>query len=88
MRAATQVKAVWLTAVGGTTAIFGGGIFMGQNLLIPAWAWFHCCGATASGLKRQSFEVFMHCAMLAGIGTFTLGWWGQAEKDGSKQVPA
>jgi hypothetical protein len=71
------VKTVWASAVGGTTAIFGYGIFAGQNLLIPAWAWFHAVGATGSALKRQGFEVFMHCAMLVGIGSFAAGWWGQ-----------
>ena len=84
LRPATQVKGFWLAAVGGTTSIFGAGIMVGTNLLIPAWAWFHCFGAIASGLKRQSFEVFMHCAMLAGIGSFALGYWGQSKEDTSK----
>lgn len=57
------VKAVWIGGVGGTTLLFAGGIVIGQNTLLPAWAFFHGAGATASALKSNLFETAMHAAM-------------------------
>ena len=57
------VKAIWLGGVGGTSLIFAGGIAMGHNTLLPAWAFFHGAGATASALKKNAFETVMHAGI-------------------------
>jgi hypothetical protein len=64
---------VWSTSVIGTVAIFGGGLATGYETLFPAWAFFHSCGACASYIQRQPFEVFMHSAVMLGV----LMYWGQ-----------
>lgn len=65
-------KFVWSTSVIGTVAIFGGGLATGYETLFPAWAFFHSCGACASYIQRQPFEVFMHSAVMLGV----LMYWG------------
>ena len=60
-------KYVWATSVIGTTAIFGTGLATGYETLFPAWAFFHSCGACASYIQRQHFEVFMHSAVMLGV---------------------
>ena len=66
-------KFMWITSIVGSASIFGGGLITGHETLFPAWAFFHGCGASASLIQRQPFEVFMHCSILIGV----LFYWGK-----------
>jgi hypothetical protein len=76
-------KFVWSTSVVGTTAIFGAGLATGYETLFPAWAFFHSCGACASYIQRQHFEVFMHSAVMLGV----LVYWAQASLVSEEEKP-
>eukprot|EP00960_Hanusia_phi_P048131 758780-Hanusia_phi.AAC.1 len=73
-----MVRNAWIATLTSTSAIFGGGVVLGYNTLLPAWATFHAGGVVACSLKKQPFEIAMH------------GYWGgetsqeKAGKDSSE----
>eukprot|EP00283_Hemiselmis_rufescens_P015281 CAMPEP_0173441244 /NCGR_PEP_ID=MMETSP1357-20121228/23855_1 /TAXON_ID=77926 /ORGANISM="Hemiselmis rufescens, Strain PCC563" /LENGTH=200 /DNA_ID=CAMNT_0014406813 /DNA_START=72 /DNA_END=674 /DNA_ORIENTATION=- len=88
------VKAIWMGGMGGTTAIFAGGIAVGHNTLLPAWAFFHAAGASASACKQNAFETVMHGGIFTAVVSYWAGLWklpGESdgkESEGSKEEAA
>ncbi|EKX43504.1 hypothetical protein GUITHDRAFT_153282 [Guillardia theta CCMP2712] len=71
-----MVRNAWIATLTCTSAMFGGGIALGYNTLLPAWATFHAGGVVACSLKKQPFEIAMHALIFSGVMLYWTGYWG------------